>query len=630
MKNLVSPFKLSIKNLVEMSHKMRKSVFEVCQIAKNGHLGGNSGAVELLTVLYFGGILKYDIHNNKNPFRDRVLIRGHIGPLRYSIFSEIGYLKREELKLYRTIGSRLQGHEDHLLTPGVDIGPNGSLGMLLSYGTGIATVAKKENKDFKTFVFIGDGEEQEGNISEAARHAARLCLNNLIAIIDINGKQLSDPTHVTDSSDLKSIWQGYGWEVIELKKGNNVSSVKKAYNQALEKTRGNKPIVILAKTVKGIGLNGAKEHFSGYHTTSVCSDEIISKALENLPKSFSLNLKEHLSISGSDYISKEIIRDVTYPNLKCPPNIKSLGNGQVFYLKELSKRLDIKDNLFFITADVTRQDFVKDIQLHSFATYFNTGLREQHSIAFAHGISVTNPGARIIINTFDAFMLRGIDQLNALNSGKGNVIILGDYSGISNAKNGSTHQTVYQPEIIYSIPSIKFLEPWDCDDLFYSLNNALIQNIGVTYIRLHSGPIVAQENLIRHPNGYSVFNHKKDNRITFLTSGMTTNQCLEATELLNQKGISSCVISVVNHRSSNEALLKYLNPKNPVLCVYNGSKNFLYNQVANFSLKNKIIIPVVYSIGFTDGTSGSLNDLMKFYKLDTESIVKKAIKILSP
>lgn len=123
-----------IKKLESIAKYVRTTTLDTIVKAENGHIGGNMSSVELLTALYFGGQFNFNPNNPKNENRDRVLIRGHEGPLRYTIFSLLGYIDPKELATYRKLGSRLQGHEDMHITPGVDITPSGSLGMLLSFG----------------------------------------------------------------------------------------------------------------------------------------------------------------------------------------------------------------------------------------------------------------------------------------------------------------------------------------------------------------------------------------------------------------------------------------------------------------------------------------------------------------
>mgnify|MGYP002531227320 CR=1 FL=1 len=281
-----------IERLKMISKYVRAKALETILDANNGHIGGNLSSVELLTTLYFGGLFNFDPENSKNQNRDRVLIRGHEGPLRYTIFSLLGFINPEELKTYRSLGSRLQGHEDMFETPGVDITPSGSLGMLLSYGVGSCIANKDNGLNSRTVVFLGDGEEQEGNISEAARNAASHELDNLICILDQNQKQLSRPTKDSDGkSDIRKIWEGYGWNVLEIENGNDVQQVLETYSQLSDIK---KPTLVIAHTTKGLGVIGAKEHFSGYHTLSSVNNKIL------VEQSLQMMLSE-LKVENLDY-----------------------------------------------------------------------------------------------------------------------------------------------------------------------------------------------------------------------------------------------------------------------------------------------------------------------------------------
>lgn len=630
---LCAPFNLDNEELEILSTRIRSKVFEICLNAENGHVGGSSGAVELMTTLYFGGILRFNPADSQDDGRDRVLVRGHLGPVRYPIFSEIGFISEEELKTYRTIGSRLQGHEDHTVTPGVDLTPSGSLGMLLSYGIGAAVAARQEGKQFRTFVFIGDGEEQEGNVSEAARHAARLGLSNLIAIIDANGKQLSDPVADTDHSDLEMIWKGYGWNVIVLEDGHDVESVRSAYLDAIEIIKTSKPVLIIAKTLKGKGLEGAESHFSGFHTVSACSKEIITHGLKSIrakletmrPVSVDSCSKGGVGTRANEFRKLEL--SLT------PSSIEGgLGKWQGAYFKDLRDlNLSAEYPVFFLTADTTRKDFVDELGLRDFLLYDNLGLREQHLLAYAHGLSLTMPSARIIVNSFDAFMYRGLDQLNAMAHGGGSAVILGDYSGLTNARNGGTHQSSSQPGALMSMSKVTLLEPWDSLDLFNCLNWAIGESRGVVYIRLHAGSIPKHEGVQADVSGLGFYRLCGDDEsdLTIISSGLTTGSCLQAADILRTEGITSKVINVVNHRSLSESFVSELLQGKPVLTVYNGSHQFLHANVSSAVMRSPIRIPSIISgVGFEVGTTGHLHDLMKHYGLDAEGVVKSVKALL--
>ena len=630
---LCAPFNLDNEDLECLSARIRQKVFEICLNAENGHVGGSSGAVELMTTLYFGGILRFNPADSQDDGRDRVLVRGHLGPVRYSIFSEIGFISEEELKTYRSIGSRLQGHEDHALTPGVDLTPSGSLGMLLSYGIGAAVAARQEGKQFRTFVFIGDGEEQEGNVSEAARHAARLGLSNLIAILDANGKQLSDPIADTDHSDIEMIWKGYGWNVIILNDGHDIKSVRNAYLDAIEMTKTSKPVLIIAKTLKGKGLAGAESHFSGFHTVSACSKEIIASGLKSIrtqletmrPVSLDSSAKEDVGTRANEFRRLKL-------KLKPSSTEGGLGKWQGAYLKELrALNLFTEYPVFFLTADTTRRDFVDELELRDFLLYDNLGLREQHLLAYAHGLSLTMPSSRIIVNSFDAFMYRGLDQLNAMAHGGGSAVILGDYSGLTNARNGSTHQSSSQPGALMSMSRVTFLEPWDSYDLFNCLNWAIGESRGVVYIRLHAGSVPKHPRVDEVPSGSGFYRLCGDDEsdLTIVSSGLTTGSCLEAADILRKEGITSKVINVVNHRSLSGSFVTELLHGRPVLTVYNGSSYFLHSNVSSAVMCSPIRIPSrISGIGFEVGTTGHLHDLMRHYGLDAEGVVKSVKALL--
>ena len=288
--------------------------------------------------------------------------------------------------------------------------------------------------------------------------------------------------------------------------------------------------------------------------------------------------------------------------------------------------------MFFLTADTTRKDFVDELGLRDFLLYDNLGLREQHLLAYAHGLSLTMPSARIIVNSFDAFMYRGLDQLNAMAHGGGSAVILGDYSGLTNARNGSTHQSSSQPGALMSMSRISFLEPWDSFDLFNCLNWAIGESRGVVYIRLHAGLVPKHECSTGSDMlslGFYRLCGDNDSDITIVSSGLTTGSCFQAADILRAEGISSKVINVVNHRSLSESFVSELLNGKPVLTVYNGSQQFLYANVSSAVMRSPIRIPSrISGVGFEVGTTGHLHDLMKHYGLDAEGVVKSVKALL--
>ncbi len=639
----LSSMRLSDAELFNISRFLRYQVMNVCLQADNGHLGACAGAVELLTGLYFGGVARINPLDDKDPDRDYIMMRGHTGPLRYPIFNLLGWIEDEELSQYRRFGSRLHGHEDHHFTPGVDVGPNGSLGMLLSYGTGIALRRTHTGNTGRVFVFIGDGEEQEGNVSEAARHAAILRLSNLVAIIDRNRKQLSDPVASCDNSDLRKLWEGYGWRVIELHSGNNLALVAEAYSKALSSDESDeRPVLIIADTVKGLGVPDAQQHFSGYHTLSTVSKDKVSDARDKALAAVDFDLLSETRekiLSYGERVSipdKGLDLDWTDLDLRVMENTPTSPNHCQFdYFSQLSKWISshsLRNDTYFLTADVTRQDHVNTIGIHDFAHFYNVGIREQHLISFAHGLSQADPRVRIIINSVDAFSLRASDQLLAAAQGMGSFCIIGDVAGLTNGKNGKTHQSSVQPLALRDIPGVTYLEPYDSVDMFSAMNRALQSNSDITYIRVHnaksenSPQVLGERNLSQYVAYEPMPGRPVD--LIILTSGCIVDEAVKASIMLSHSQFNTRVINVVGHSPDSESL-RLLGEGIPILTAYNGVTSVLESFLGRLlMLKPGATIPATSHRGFGFGTTGDYQDLLLHFELDSDSLVSAGEALL--
>jgi transketolase len=240
-----------IVKLKEISKNTRKLILETVAEAGSGHPGGSLSAVEILVTLYFYK-MKHDPKNPSWEDRDRfILSKGHASPLLFSILAQAGYFPIEELKTFRKINSRLQGHPD-FKAPGVEY-PGGSLGIGLSVAIGIALAARLDNKSHRVYVLLGDGELQEGQVWEAALTAAKYKLDNLTAIIDRNGIQQDGLTEqIMPLEPLAAKWKAFNWNVIQID-GYNFEQII----DALEKAENtiNRPTVIIAHTTKGKGVS---------------------------------------------------------------------------------------------------------------------------------------------------------------------------------------------------------------------------------------------------------------------------------------------------------------------------------------------------------------------------------------
>ena len=266
-----------ISFLKEKAKEIRRSIVSMITEAKSGHPGGSLSATDILTALYFSE-MNIDPANPKMEGRDRfVLSKGHAAPAIYATLAEKGYFSKDELMTLRKFGSRLQGHPDMKKLPGIEIS-TGSLGQGLSVANGMALNAKMFNENYRTYVILGDGEVQEGQIWEAAMTAAHYKLNNLCAFLDNNNLQIDgNVSEIMGVEPLDKKWEAFGWNVIKID-GHDFEQILSALDKARECK--DKPTMILAKTVKGKGVS-FMENVCGFHGVAPTLEEL-ERALAEL------------------------------------------------------------------------------------------------------------------------------------------------------------------------------------------------------------------------------------------------------------------------------------------------------------------------------------------------------------
>jgi len=241
-----------ITELKKIATNIRLGTLEAVYSASSGHPGGSLSIADLLAYLYFVE-MKVDPKNPKWEDRDRlVLSKGHTAPGLYAALAEKGFFPKEDLKTFRNIESYLQGHPDMKGTPGVDM-TTGSLGLGISAACGMALSGKIYNKDYRVYAIMGDGEQGEGQVWEAAMFAAHYKLDNLCAVLDFNGLQIDGPiTEVMNSTPLDKKYEAFNWHVITID-AHDFNQIEAAFEEA--KTVKGKPTLILAKSTKGKGVS---------------------------------------------------------------------------------------------------------------------------------------------------------------------------------------------------------------------------------------------------------------------------------------------------------------------------------------------------------------------------------------
>ncbi|MCQ2449390.1 MAG: transketolase [Clostridia bacterium] len=264
------------KELEKIACKVRIGIIDGVHAAKSGHPGGSLSIAEILTYLYFVQ-MKVDPKNPKMADRDRlVLSKGHAAPALYSVLAQRGYFDPAEMLQLRHIGSMLQGHPDMKHIPGVDMS-SGSLGQGISAACGMALSAKHFGDDYKVYTILGDGESEEGQVWEAAMFAGNKGLSNLTAFVDFNNLQIDGTIGEVNSAEpFDKKFEAFGWHVITID-GHDFDQIEAALKEA---ATVDKPVAIIAKTVKGKGVS-YMENAVNWHGAAP-NDELYAQAIEEL------------------------------------------------------------------------------------------------------------------------------------------------------------------------------------------------------------------------------------------------------------------------------------------------------------------------------------------------------------
>ena len=242
----------NLDDLKARAKEIRKDILRMTTEAGSGHPSSSLSATEMVTAIYFGGFLRYDVKQPHWPDRDRfILSKGHAAPVLYAAMAEAGYFPKDEIMTLRKLGSPLEGHPNMVKVPGIEAS-TGSLGQGLSIGVGHALGARVDKKDYHTYVMTGDGELGEGQVWEAAASAAKYGLDNLTAIVDRNHYQQTGAAEVVLNMDpIDGKFTAFGWQT-QVINGNDMGEVVKA----LERARAVKgrPTCIVSLTHKGQGI----------------------------------------------------------------------------------------------------------------------------------------------------------------------------------------------------------------------------------------------------------------------------------------------------------------------------------------------------------------------------------------
>ncbi len=594
-----------IEELKELTKTIRGDILKMLNKAKSGHTGGSLSCVELLTALFFHK-MKHQPGNPDWEGRDKfILSKGHGAPALYAVLGRSGYFDIKEFDTLRKLDSILRGHPYNRVTPGVEV-CSGSLGQGLSQANGLALAARLDSSSARTFVMMGDGENQEGQIWEAAMTTAHQKLDSVCGILDQNELQIDGK--VADIMSIEPIadkWRSFGWNAIEIN-GHDLEEIIAALDKA-EETKG-QPTILIAKTVKGKGVSCMEGNVK-YHGVAPSWEEL-QKAAEEI--GFELEEKDHPK-----------------PEAPKEPGPKVLGTREM-YGEALLELGDENPNIVVLDADLSGSTKSGAFGKKFPHRFFNMGVAEQDLMGTAAGLAAA--GKTVFASTFAIFATgRAWEQIRqSIAFPKFNVNIVASHGGLTVGEDGATHQATEDIGLMRGMPHMKVVVPGDGYELLSALRGAM-EYEGPVYIRTsrEKFPVLYSPDHQFTMGKATVHGDGKD--LTIVAIGLMVHLALKAQKILESEGIRCTVINSASVKPlDNDTILSEAMKSRAVITAEEHSIiNGLGSAVAEL-LSEKCPVPLK-RIGIRDrfGMSGQPGPLLEKYGLTTEAIVKEAKKMVA-
>lgn len=608
-----------MKSLEDLAKLIRYYILTTSSLAGSGHPTSSLSSVELMTALFFGGFLKYDIKNPKNPANDKIIFsKGHATPLYYSLWKVAGAISQSELMTYRKFQSKLEGH------PSVDFPytpiATGSLGQGLSVGVGFSLNAKYLDKSpYKTYVLFGDGEMSEGSVWEGVQLASFYKLDNLVGIIDVN--RLGQSGETTLGWDVKSYAKrvsSFGWETIVVD-GHNFREISSAL--ALASSASGKPTMIIAKTTKGKGVSFL-ENKEGWHG-KVLDKEQLRKALDEIGK-VDTDLTAEVA-KPEEFIptafEKGKVSFTNYPKEIKIATRQAYGNALVKIYKGIP-------DMVVLDAEVKNSTYSEIFEKECPESFFEMFIAEQNMAGVALGLSKT--GKTVFASTFAAFWTRAHDQIRMAGLSSANIKFVGSHAGVSIGADGPSQMGLEDISMFRSVWGSTVLYP--CDAVSSEkLTYEAAKHTDLVYIRTtrKETPVIYDLDEQFNIGGSKILKSFEKDKLTIATAGITVFEALSAYETLKKENILVRVIDLYSIKPiDRENLLKAGKQTAGLLVVEDhypegGIADAVREVVSGKGIK-------VWSLAVKKKpVSGTSEELLDYEEISERAIVKRVKEILS-
>jgi transketolase len=651
----------SIEDLKDAGKMMRGYDLVALNAAGSGHAGGTLSIMDIAAALYLR-VADHDPENPNWPDRDRIVwSTGHKAPSLYLGLAFAGFCPIEDVVLLRKLGSPYQGHPHWLKLPGVEVS-TGSLGQGLSIAVGLALAGKLNGKNHKVFCIMGDGEQQEGQIWEAAMEAAHHHLDNLVGIVDCNRLQIDGPVEeVMKVEPLEEKYWSFGWDVRRID-GHNMEQVVEALESA--KSHQGTPIVLLADTVKGKGVS-FMENIAGWHGKSPNREELV-KGLNELGVAERIPVRALLDKAQAyqDKIDRKLHQKMPQFNhdywwnralnmkVKMEPTRKGFGQA----LAENGDDERVVCLGLDISGSITISDFYASKPERK-KRWISLGIAEQSATSVAAGLA--KEGKLPVFGTYATFAAaRNLDQIRtSICYGEFNVMIAGAHGGVSVGPDGATHQALEDLFAMCGLPNMTVVVPCDAVETRKATNYLLLEHKGPKYIRFarEATPVVTDEQTpfvlgkanvirLRQPGDsfLKAFETKLESKyedegedLTIIACGPMVPEAMRAAWILRREfGYETRILNLHTLKPIDEAAIIWAAKQTGVILTAEEHQiGALAWRVSNVITGSQVLYghPVITgAIGVKDrfGDSGAPWELIKEFEVSAEHIAHKALELV--
>lgn len=652
----------SIEELEDAANLMRGYDLVALHAAGSGHAGGTLSIMDITAALYLK-VANHDPRNSNWPDRDRIVwSTGHKAPSLYLGLAFAGFCPIDDVVTLRKLSSPFQGHPHWLKLPGVEVS-TGSLGQGLSIAVGMALAAKLDAKKHKIFCIMGDGEQQEGQVWEAAMEAGYYELDNIIGIIDCNRLQIDGPVdEVMEVEPLAAKYGAFGWDVMRID-GHKMEQVVDALEQA-RNVKG-RPVMILADTVKGKGVSFMEDQ-AGWHGKAPNYQEL-TQGLEELgliqripvarlldrAKAYQAEVDRSLRAKMPKFSRDYWWNAAEMMKVKMEPTRK--GFGQSLAANGDDERVVCLG--LDISGSITISDFYAGKPERK-KRWVSMGIAEQSATAAAAGLA--REGKLPVFGTYATFAAaRNLDQIRtSVCYGNFNVLIAGAHGGVSVGPDGATHQALEDLFAMEGLPNMSVVVPCDAVETRKATDYLLLQHKGPKYIRFarEATPIVTgkdtpfvfgQANVVRlrreNPNFLEAFetvlaasyaNEHED--LSIIACGPMVPEAMRAAYILKKEfGYETRVLNLHTLKPIDTgAILRAAQETGIVVTAEEHQIGALAWRVSAILTESPSLygVPVITgAIGVKDrfGDSGAPWELIKEFEVSAEHIAHKAIDLMA-